>query len=150
MIALIVFVCLIVALMSALAGYYISAEKGRGGFEGLCFGFFFGLFGLLLTVLMPEPPFRAKPLWSFGSVMASIGTCLSVLILIAFLEGGGAIATYKIATEAPAAVAKSAQPAVQFGPPTSDPTVPYLIGALGIAAAVMIFVSVLAPRRKSR
>jgi hypothetical protein len=59
-------------LACSLTGYYISAEKGRGGLEGFLFGLVFGPFGLLLAVLMPEPPMRREPVVAFGAVAGGI------------------------------------------------------------------------------
>jgi hypothetical protein len=91
MTALVILIWIAVWMVCGLAGYYISAEKGRGGFEGLLFGLFFGPFGLLLTVLMPEPERRVKPAWAFSSVMATIAVLLSVLIVIGLIQHNGAI-----------------------------------------------------------
>ena len=48
-------------IISALIGCYISGEKGRGGTEGLVFGFLLGPIGVLVTVLMPAPDRPVNP-----------------------------------------------------------------------------------------
>jgi len=68
----------------ALVGYYISAEKGRGGIEGLLFGLVFGPVGLFLAVLMPEPERRRPPAVAFGTVVF-------VLMLLIFVTVGAAL-----------------------------------------------------------
>jgi hypothetical protein len=68
----------ILQLVCGLAGYYISAEKGRGGLEGLLFGLVFGLFGLLLTVLMPEPDRRSPPVVAFSTIACVIVILISL------------------------------------------------------------------------
>jgi drug/metabolite transporter (DMT)-like permease len=77
------FVWVIIALVvSALTGYYISAEKGRGGFEGFLLGLLFGPIGLLLAVLMPEPPKRVQPIFPPASVFSILifVICLAVMV----------------------------------------------------------------------
>jgi hypothetical protein len=77
------FLWVIIALVvCALTGYYISAEKGRGGFEGFVLGLLFGPFGLLLAVLMPEPPKRVQPMFPPASVFSILifVICLAVMV----------------------------------------------------------------------
>jgi hypothetical protein len=76
----------IVALVvCALTGYYISAEKGRGGFEGFLLGLLFGPFGLLLTVLMPEPPERVRPVFPPASVFSILIFVIGLAVLVGII-----------------------------------------------------------------
>jgi hypothetical protein len=132
MLALIFVAVLAFLLLCALAGYYISAEKGRGGFEGLLLGLIFGPFGLLLTVLMPTPVARLEPLLPFKAIIGLIGCGLVGLILIGL-------------TASPVtALQQRAAPELKIEPPVSqavlapaDRSLYFVLAGLGGAAAVM-------------
>ncbi len=68
----------------AVAGCYISGEKGRGSMEGLMFGLVFGPLGLFLAVLMPEPERRVRPIVPVGSVLG-FGALLFLALTIALV-----------------------------------------------------------------
>jgi hypothetical protein len=76
-------------LSTALAGYYVSAEKGRGGGEGLIFGLLFGPLGLLIAVLMPEPAARVRPAVPVSSIISLIvvAACALLMLIVLALAG---------------------------------------------------------------
>jgi hypothetical protein len=47
-------------LVSAVAGSYVSFEKGRSGWEGFLFAFVFGPIGLVVAACMPTIPPELK------------------------------------------------------------------------------------------
>lgn len=77
----------VVMVVCAITGFYISAEKGRGSLEGLMLGLVFGPFGLLLAVLMPEPPRRVTPIippsMAISMVFIIVGLTVATAIIVA-------------------------------------------------------------------
>jgi hypothetical protein len=145
MIVLAVLIVLFCGLICSLAGYYISAEKGRGGFEGLLLGFLFGPFGLLLTVLMPPPAVRLEPFLPFRTVMGMIAFCIFGLFVMGTVFG---TMTALTGDADKAAVPKPEPARTEFQlPPPGDPMLPYVVGGLGVAAMIMIFVYIHGPKR---
>jgi hypothetical protein len=135
-------------LVSCLTGYYISAEKGRGGLEGLLFGLVWGPCGLFLAVLMPEPLKRAKPIWPFPRVVAGVILALFILAAIGLLIGDRRPAPNPIApAPVPTAAKLEPEPAKNAGEPTrqtQDPMLYWVIGALGLASIGAIIVYAIA------
>jgi hypothetical protein len=62
----------------ALLGYYISGEKGRGGWDGFWFGILLGPFGLLLAVLMPSPLERRRAPMPIMDVLRRVAIGLAI------------------------------------------------------------------------
>jgi hypothetical protein len=149
MIAVFVMATLEGLLAFSLAGYYISAEKGRGGLEGLVFGFLFGPFGLMLTVLMPEPAVRMKPVVPFKTIITAIGLTMASIVLFAlFLTATAGVA--KQVTDGQMKTAQSLQlepsgSQLVFDPQraSGDPMFPYVVAGLVIAVSVLVLVHVL-------
>jgi hypothetical protein len=66
-------------LACGLGGFYISSEKGRGGWDGFWFGLTLGLFGLLIAVLMPQPPVRRPAPMSVSELWRRSAMTLGIL-----------------------------------------------------------------------
>ena len=144
MIAIVVLALAESLLVSALAGYYISAEKGRGGLEGLLFGFLFGPFGLMLTVLMPEPPERLPAVVPFKTIMTAIGLTMCCVFLSGLMMLGVTSAARQV-TQEPGQIMR-ARPTSGPEPISierkNDPALFWVLGLLGLGAAVLIAVNV--------
>lgn len=132
-------------------GYYISAEKGRGGLDGLLMGVFWGPFGPFLAVLMPNPERRLEPIWKFSSVVATTAGAFVLLTILGVLtrEPRRDMPQALVAPVMQAAAPKAEAPRLVFDPKQSsqDPAFYYVVCLLGIAVCVLIFFYVLAPKR---
>src|SRR5262245_60903729 len=69
--------------VSALAGCYVSGEKGRGGLEGLLLGLFLGPVGVIVTALMPAPTKPVKPDLTPGMLLLCGAGFLGSVFIIA-------------------------------------------------------------------
>lgn len=136
MFAMLILALVFFFLACGLAGFYISAEKGRGGPEGLLLGFLFGPFGLLLTVLMPEPASRRRPVLPFVVLLEIVGAGTIGLILIGAILSIGK--TSGQTGKPPAAVRLAVnQPDPISVERKTDPALFWVLGFLAVGAIIL-------------
>ena len=87
-----IFILLALGVVTGGIGAFISEKKGRRHIEGFLLGFFFGLIGILIALILPKQPagphdeYRGRPLPAFKIPLSGDGNPIDLLTSVQRLK----------------------------------------------------------------